>query len=380
MMHSIITIVGARPQFVKAAVLSRLARSERYRGEFSEYLVHTGQHYDENMSGIFFREMSIPEPDLNLEVGSGSHGAMTGTMLTKIEEVLLQKEPELVIVYGDTNSTLAGALAASKLRIPVVHVEAGLRSRDRGMPEEQNRIIADHLSTVLFCPTDTAVQNLLKEGIGREGGMGAHFGQFGAESSLVENVGDIMFDAFIFYRSIAIGRSGRDSILDRLPVRRPFRLLTLHRAENTDDIARLADIAGALQGADDMPLIFPAHPRTRKCLGSAGISFGPHVRLVEPVGYLDMLELEDACEAVITDSGGVQKEAYFAAKPCFTLRDRTEWIETVESGWNRLFGIGDLKGIGQALRAPAPPGVPARLYGDGMAGVKMLETLRNVLG
>ncbi len=313
----IVTIVGARPQFIKAAVISRLITNE-YSGALSEYFVHTGQHYDSNMSEVFFQEMLIPEPDINLEVGSGSHGRQTGEMLYKIEEVLLQQKPDWVMIYGDTNSTLAGALAAGKLNIPVAHVEAGLRSFNRKMAEEQNRVLTDHLASLLFCPTEVARQNLEAEGI--EAG--------------VEVVGDVMYDASLFYRTMLEGMLAEQRSLPSAN----FYLLTLHRAENTDNPERLAAIVEALNSLDNFKGVFPIHPRTRKALQRQGQKLKAHIKVVEPVGFLEMLRLEEACDFVVTDSGGLQKEAYFFAKPCITLRDQTEWVETVEAGWNVIVG------------------------------------------
>lgn len=348
-MIDIVTIVGARPQFVKAAVLSRLIKND-YAGRFSEFLVHTGQHYDENMSGRFFSEMQIPEPDVNLGIGSGSHGMMTGRMLEKIEAVLLERKPDLVLVYGDTNSTLAGALAASKLHIPVAHVEAGLRSFNREMPEEQNRILTDHLSTSLFCPTDTAVKNLSKEGI-TEG---------------VFNCGDIMLDASLYYRSLP---------LDAPPsVPENFYLVTLHRAENTDNPKRLESIVSALNRFTDIPAVLPLHPRTKKMLGSYGLSFARHIKVIDPVGYLQMLYLEHACSFIVTDSGGVQKEAYFFQKPCITLRDQTEWVETVEAGANIIVGA-DENTILSSLKNPPALSEWKALYGNGDTGSRILSSI-----
>ena len=368
-MTRILTVVGARPQFVKAAVLSRLIRSESHRDRFSEILVHTGQHFDENMSEIFFREMRIPEPDVNLGVGGGTHGSMTGRMLEGLERLILERKPDLVLIYGDTNSTLAGALAASKLLVPVAHVEAGLRSFNKRMPEEQNRVAADHLSTWLLCPTDTAVSNLRREGI-----AGSAKGQPNPDRPRVSKVGDVMYDASLFYRGLAAERPASERPLARLGLSGPFRLLTLHRAENTDDRGRLSGILSALAQADDLPVLFPLHPRTRKMLDAFGLSLPAHVRAIEPVGFLDMLDLEQACEGVITDSGGVQKEAYFFGKPCVTLRDQTEWTETVESGWNRVAGS-DPAAILEALAAGPPAGPRPELYGSGDAGARILEEL-----
>jgi UDP-GlcNAc3NAcA epimerase len=324
----LLTVVGARPQFIKTSVFSRLIRSAPYRQRVTEYLVHTGQHYDENMSEVFFREMEIPEPDVNLGIGSRTHGRMTGEMLAAIEILLMERRPDIVLVYGDTNTTLAGALAAAKLGIPVAHVEAGLRSYNMQMPEEVNRLLTDQISTWLFCPTANAVENLRREGL---------------PNTL---------------------RGGE-----------PQRVLaTLHRAENTDNADRLRSIVRALNAAADRPIVFPVHPRTRKALAASGLELGSHVRAIEPVGYLDMLELEEACELVVTDSGGVQKEAFFMGKPCVTMRDETEWTETVEAGWNRLVGASEWA-IADAISSFAPKGPRPHLYGEGKAGIAILDAL-----
>jgi UDP-GlcNAc3NAcA epimerase len=370
-MLSILTVVGARPQFVKAAVLSRTLRSEEFRGRISEFLVHTGQHYDDSMSEIFFREMEIPEPDENLGVGGGGHGEMTGAMLAKLEGLLKDRKPDLVLLYGDTNSTLAGALAASKLLIPVAHVEAGLRSFDMGMPEEQNRVVADHLSERLYCPTDAAIANLEREGIPRRAlARGAPF----RGGQKVVRTGDVMYDASLFYRGLAAGRPGPERALVRLGLRKPFRLLTLHRPENTDDPARLGSIFGALDDSEGPDFVFPVHPRTRKALEREGIRLSGRLRPIDPVGYLDMIELEESCASIVTDSGGVQKEAIFFGKPCVTLRDSTEWVETVAAGWNRVVGA-DRAAILEALAAPPPRGPAPSLYGDGRAGAAIAKDL-----
>lgn len=363
-MLEIMTIVGARPQFVKAAVFSRRVRQPEYAGRIRETLVHTGQHYDENMSDIFFKEMEIPEPDVNLGIGSGGHGAVTGAMLAGIEKLILEKKPDLVLVYGDTNSTLAGALAASKLHVPVAHVEAGLRSYMMLMPEEQNRRLTDHLATWLFCPTDTAVKNLAREGIQDNGG-----GHPTADRKAVIECGDIMFEASLFYREKA--RSHHTSIA-HLPAE--FALLTLHRAENTDDPARLAAIMQALNTFTDIEFVFPVHPRTRKILRQLGLELASHIHAIEPVGYFDMLVLEDLCSFVVTDSGGVQKEAYFFGKPCITLRDATEWTELVAAGWNTLVGA-DTTRILKALKQMPQYGLSGALYGDGTTSKIIAETL-----
>jgi UDP-GlcNAc3NAcA epimerase len=323
----ILTVVGARPQFIKAAALSRLIRNQA--ASIHEILVHTGQHYDRNMSELFFEELDIPAPAYHLGIGSTSHGAQTGRMLEKLEEVCLHERPDVVLVYGDTNSTLAGALAASKLHIPVAHVEAGLRSHNRLMPEEQNRVLTDHLAQYLFCPTDTAVANLDQEGLCD----GKVLKTVTGSPLVVHKTGDIMLDAIRH----AADKSVRESrVLDRLAIApNAFVLATVHRAENTDDPDRLRGIFAGL-GRLDREVIFALHPRTRKQMAAYGVDVSGSVRLIEPVGYLDMIQLEKSAAVVCTDSGGVQKEAYFLRTPCITLRDETEWVETVEDGWNHL--------------------------------------------
>jgi len=366
-MKEILTVVGARPQFVKAAVFSRYLNENGERLGLHEYLVHTGQHYDENMSEVFFREMGIPTPDVNLAVGSGSHGKMTGEMLARLEAIMLERKPDLVLVYGDTNSTLAGALAASKMQIPVAHVEAGLRSYMMIMPEEQNRRLTDQLSTWLFCPTATAVANLEEEGIRDL----TRLGKPTADRKRVANVGDIMYEASLYYRQAV---STPESVAARFAVRGPFSLLTIHRAENTDDPTKLQSIADAIEALSDRTILFPVHPRTRKIMASSGINLGKHVLQIDPVGYLDMIALESTCELVLTDSGGVQKEAFFFGKPCVTLRDATEWIELVDSGWNTLAGA-DTGKIIKAVRAAAVPVNRPALYGDGACAEKIAREL-----
>jgi len=350
-----VTVVGARPQFIKAAVLSRLIR-EQCSGRLSECLVHTGQHYDDNMSDVFFRQMHIPAPDVALGVGSGSHGRQTGAMLAALEEVLLERKPDRVLVYGDTNSTLAGALAAAKLHIPVAHVEAGLRSFYRAMPEEINRVVTDHLSDLLLCPTPTAVNNLAAEGI-RSG---------------VHLVGDVMLDASLYYRALI--EEGRVEL--NLPPDLPpeFYLLTLHRAENTDDPARLRAIVETLNGLTDHRGVFPVHPRTRKMLSGQDLCLAGHIQAIEPVGFLEMLALESRCRFIVTDSGGVQKEALFLGKPCITLRDQTEWVETVQAGWNTLVGA-DPQKIRLAFEQLRIPAERPAFYGSGDAGSKILSLI-----
>jgi len=355
----IVSIVGARPQFVKAAVVSKAVRAFG----LNEILVHTGQHYDANMSRVFFEELEIPEPDYNLEIGSSLHGDQTGRMLQSIEAVLLKEKPHIVQVYGDTNSTLAGSLAASKLHIPVAHVEAGLRSFNRRMPEEINRIVADHISDLLFTPTKTADENLLREGV----------------SKGVHRVGDVMYDAVLHYRQLAVKKSG---ILTRIGMQpKGFALVTIHRAENTDDSNRLRNILAALQSlAAEMPVVFPVHPRTRKILESStgllpGNAASGKLFLIEPVSYLDMLVLESESRVILTDSGGVQKEAFFFGTPCVTLRPETEWVETVEAGWNTLSD--DNAALILESARSARTGDPAhRAFGDGDATSKIATILR----
>lgn len=310
----ITTIIGARPQFIKAAVVSRAFREQC--PSVIEVIIHTGQHYDNNMSDIFFEKLDIPKPHYHLGVGGGTHGQNTGRMLEEIEGVLLQEQPDWVLVYGDTDSTLAGALAAAKIHIPIAHVEAGLRSFNRKMPEELNRILTDHVSTLLFTPTDTATRNLANEGI---------------SGDKVQQVGDVMYDAALYYRDKARCPEG-------LAVDNGFILSTIHRAENTDDPQRLANIVGTLnEVAAETPVILPLHPRTRKLL-SQGNYDTRNIILLDPVGYLEMVWLLERCKLVVTDSGGLQKEAYFFGKPCVTTRDETEWVELIECGANVLVG------------------------------------------
>lgn len=362
----IITIVGARPQFVKAAVVSRVFRSV---GGVCETLVHTGQHYDDNLSQVFFDELGIPGPTFHLGIGSGTHGAQTGRMLESIEKVLLAERPDWVLVYGDTNSTLAGALAAAKLHIPVAHVEAGLRSFNRRMPEEINRVLTDHASDLLFAPTEAAVTNLRREGIP-------------AERILL--VGDVMYDAALYYGDRAGQRS---RILVRLGLQpKGYVLATIHRAENTDDPARLAAIFGGLVGvAGQIRVVLPLHPRTGNALAEAHMldTLPPRLQLIEPVGYLDMVMLEKHARLIVTDSGGVQKEAYFHSVPCVTLRTETEWVELVELGWNRLVAptcpdavAGSILAALQAAAAERPH---PELYGHGRAAEAIVAALAQAL-
>lgn len=354
---SVLTVVGARPQFIKAATVSRVIRS---RDDVTETLVHTGQHYDHGMSDVFFEELDIPRPDVNLQVGSLSHGAQTGRMLERLEQVIDELRPDWVLVYGDTNSTLAGALAAAKLHVPVAHVEAGLRSFNRRMPEEVNRILTDHASDLLLPPTDTATRNLANEGI---------------PAGKVVQVGDVMFDAALHYARLAPESS---EVLTRLDLRPgEYVLATVHRAENTDDPARLRGILAALdEVARNMPVVLPAHPRTRAALDLAGVTV-ENVRLIEPVGYLDMVMLESNAQAVVTDSGGVQKEAYFHGVPCITLRQETEWTELVDAGWNRLLDPDEPDELASAIVAAAGsrPVTAPRFYGEGDAAERVVAAL-----
>jgi len=379
----LVSIVGARPQFVKAAPVSRAIARHKSMGHalsITDVLVHTGQHYDHNMSQVFFDQLQIPKPDYHLGVGSGSHGQMTGAMLIKIEEVLNKEKPDLVMVYGDTNSTLAGALAAVKLNIPVAHVEAGLRSFNRRTPEEINRLVADHLSTILFCPTNRAVENLRAEGIvdGKEtepAGNTPHNGHAFELIRRVVQVGDVMYDAFLFNREVAAAKS---SIIDDqgLP-RGTYYLATIHRQENTDDPDRLRNIFSAFDAlaTEANPLMVPLHPRTKKVLEEKRIGNfqNRNIRIIPPVSYLDMIALESHAKAILTDSGGMQKEAYFVRVPCVTFRDETEWVETVDAGWNAVVGC-DPDHIIRSARE-ARPGKDVFLYGEGKASEAIVEIL-----
>ncbi|CAN0618892.1 UDP-2,3-diacetamido-2,3-dideoxy-D-glucuronate 2-epimerase [Burkholderia multivorans] len=356
-MARILTVVGARPQFIKAAAVSQ-ALAQDYASELTEVIVHTGQHYDSNMSQVFFDELGIPKPAYNLEIAGGSHGVMTGRMIEAIERVILDERPDTVLIYGDTNSTLAGALAAVKLHVPVAHVEAGLRSFNMRMPEEVNRIVADRVSSLLFCPTDTAVRNLANEGI--ENG--------------VSWVGDVMYDVSLHYAKVATERS---SIAERLGVADgQYVLATCHRAENTDEPRRMRAIATALgQLAKTMPVILPLHPRTRQIVADQGLTaLLGDVRVVEPLSFLDMVRLEQSAKVIVTDSGGVQKEAFFYGVPCVTMRDETEWVETVTAGWNVLVGA-DQDALLAAVHDAATPDERPAVYGDGHAARKILAQL-----
>jgi UDP-GlcNAc3NAcA epimerase len=345
----ILTVIGARPQFIKAAVVSRAIKEER--NDIQEIVVHTGQHYDANMSEVFFDELDIPRPTYNLGVGGGTHAQNTGRMLEKLEGLMVAERPDWVLIYGDTDSTLAGALAACKLNINIAHVEAGLRSFNRRMPEEINRILSDHTSALLFAPTDVAVQNLRQEGISPQ---------------VIHLVGDVMCDSALFYRQWARQPRWFDSL--RLPDG-GFVLCTLHRAENTDDETRLRTILEGLKRCE-IPVILPLHPRTREKIKQMRLSLPSNVTQVEPVGYLEMIWLEAHCKLVATDSGGVQKEAYFNKKYCVTLRDETEWTELIEAGVNTLVGADPAK-IAEAIRLCPMFRASTSLYGNGDAARKI---------
>ncbi len=368
----IVTVIGARPQFVKAAVVSREIRS---RTGIEEVLIHTGQHFDANMSEIFFDEMKIPKPDYNLEISGLSHGAMTGRMFEAIEKVLISEKPDTVLVYGDTNSTLAGALAAVKLHIPVGHVEAGLRSFNFNMPEEVNRIITDRISKLLLCPTETAIKNLSAEGIIDGVKCISSSGGF-----IVKNTGDVMYDAALFYKSIAVFTPDTEKILSEF--KNGFYLATIHRAENTDDPVRLSSILKALNEISEKnPVILPLHPRTKKFIESSDFSKSicDKIRFIDPVGYFDMIGLLSDCSGVFTDSGGVQKEACFFHKLCITLRDETEWVELVENGFNELAGADFNKIIAAEKKISGKKAdFSKKLYGDGKAGKRIVDILTGI--
>jgi len=350
----IVTIVGARPQFIKAVLVSR----ELYK-KHEEVLVHTGQHYDQELSKIFFDELDIPHPDYNLEVGSDTHATQTGKMMMSIEKVLFEEKPDLVLVYGDTNSTLAGALAAVKIHIPVAHVEAGPRMFDKAIPEEVNRVLTDHVCSLLFAPTETAVANLKREGI-EEG---------------VYLTGDVMLDSFLHFSKVAECNS---SILRELGLSKGgYLLATVHRARNTETKENLSSLVEAFLSIDEK-VVFPVHPRTLKYLRQYGLydklRNAPNMRLIEPVGYLDSIILTTNARKVLTDSGGLQKEAYFSRVPCITLDEMTGWVETVEDGWNTLVGS-NREAIIEAVKHFEPKGKQRDVFGDGKAAERIVETI-----
>jgi UDP-GlcNAc3NAcA epimerase len=349
----VITIVGARPQFIKAAAVSRaFAKFE----DIQELIVHTGQHFDENMSDIFFQEMEIPKPHYNLDVNGMGHGAMTGQMLEKIEAVLLDEKPDWVLVYGDTNSTIAGALAAAKLHIKVAHVEAGLRSFNMKMPEEVNRILTDRISDILFCPTDTAIANLQNEGYNN------------LDNKLVKS-GDVMQDAAIFYTE----RCRKPEI----DIPEEFVLATIHRAENTDDLNRLKSILKSLDKIGEATsVVLPLHPRTQKIIAKNNLQYNKSaIKIIEPIGYLEMVYLLQNCKLVMTDSGGLQKEAFFFKKPCITLRDETEWVELVQNGYNTIVGADYDKIVSAFENQNYDIDFSKNLYGGGKASEEIAQAL-----
>lgn len=356
----VVTILGARPQFIKAGSVSReILRKKKAGEDVREVIVHTGQHYDTNMSDVFFDEMNIPKPNYFLGIGGKTHGAMTGQMIEEIEKILVKEQPDWVMVYGDTNSTLAGAIAASKLHIKIAHVEAGLRSFNIGMPEEVNRILTDRISTLLFCPSQAAVDNLHNDGI-------EHW-KTGAKIILT---GDVMQDGALFYKQFS-------QKLPDLLVSKEFILCTIHRAENTDDLNRLFNIITALNEiAKTKQVILPLHPRTKKILQAEGYDTSC-LTMIDPVGYLNMVWLIENCSLVMTDSGGLQKEAYFFSKPCITLREETEWVELIEVGMNVLVGADKAK----ILRAYQSKNFldsklfNPSLYGGGLASERIVKAL-----
>lgn len=354
-MKKIVTVLGARPQFIKAGSVSR---EIALYDDLQEVIVHTGQHYDANMSDIFFDEMKIPKPDYFLGIGGSSHGAMTGQMIEKIEEVLIEEKPDWVLVYGDTNSTLAGAIAASKLHIKVAHIEAGLRSFNMNMPEEVNRILTDRISSVLFCPTQAAIDNLNCEGVDKW-------------ETTVHLSGDVMQDGAIFYKGISQKPEGFDVVGD-------FILSTIHRAENTDSKQRLTAIVESLNViAEETTVVLPLHPRTKAKLANLGCVLSANVKVIDPVGYLNMVWLINNCKLVMTDSGGLQKEAFFFAKPCITLRDETEWVELIENNFNVLVGA-DKELIIKAYNEHVfSTDFDKNLYGCGTASSLIVNAMRD---
>lgn len=357
--RKIVTIVGARPQFIKMSPVSRALKNVNVQ----EYIVHTGQHYDERLSKVFFDELQLCRPNINLCVGSGSHGEQTSAMLVGAERILVEQKPNFVLVYGDTNSTLAGALAAAKLHIPVVHVEAGLRSFNRKMPEEINRVLVDVISAVLFVPTTQAKANLISEGV---------------TESKIHYSGDVMYDAMLSFRDEALSKS---KILNELGlIDNQYILATLHRAENVDDSARLRSIISSLETiALKYPVIVPLHPRARKQIYDFFGRAKGRIQFIDPIGFLGMIRLQCSASVIVTDSGGLQKEAFFNSKPCVTLRDETEWVELVDSGWNRLVNVLDTElVVSTILASVGSTGRPCAPYGDGTAALKIAQVLSNI--
>lgn len=379
----IVTIIGARPQFIKAASVSRAIVNfnvnSHYGEQIKEIIIHTGQHFDKNMSEIFFEELEIPKPDYSLDIHSLSHGAMTGQMIEKIESVLVKENPDIVLVYGDTNSTMAGALAATKLHIPIAHVEAGLRSFNRRMPEEINRVVTDHISTFLLCPTETAIDNLRNEGFNNILNFSDAtnlINPISQDKPIVLNIGDVMYDSVLFYASKAEKES---NILKKHDMhKKAYGLVTIHRAENTDDPLRLKNILDALSEiSKELFLIWPMHPRVSNYIKKLDFNFdNKRFKIIDPLGYLDIINLEKNANMIFTDSGGIQKEAYFLQTACITLRDETEWIETVECGANILTGANTEKIMEAFHRKEMQEWfIKQGLFGDGCAGEKIIEIL-----
>lgn len=352
----IVTVIGARPQFIKASMISRILK-----GCVEEIIVHTGQHYDDEMSAIFFKQLDLPTPKYHLGIGSDTHGKQTGRMIEAIETVLNVEQPQLLLVYGDTNSTLAASLAASKLGIPIAHVESGLRSFNKKMPEEINRVVTDHLSTLLFCPTEVAVRNLQREGIQQQ----------------VHLVGDVMYDSVLQYKELAMQHS---DILEKLQLSpSSYYLSTIHRAENTDNPALLSHLLDSLRQLDHK-VVFPLHPRTEKLIRQWHLEeylSASNLIIVKPLSYLDMLNLEYNAKLILTDSGGVQKEAYMLQVPCITLRNETEWVETVEAGWNQIAGIDGTRIIKLISELQIPTDSPP-IFGDGNSSGKICKILTSI--
>ncbi|GAB5525846.1 MAG: UDP-N-acetylglucosamine 2-epimerase (non-hydrolyzing) [Roseivirga sp.] len=378
-MLKIVTVIGARPQIIKASALSRAIKTH-YNQEVREVLVHTGQHYDQQMSEVFFKELQIPKPDYNLGIGSGTHGTQTAGMIEGLEQILIREKPNFLLVYGDTNSTLAAAVTASKLHIPIAHVEAGLRSFNKAMPEEINRILCDHTSTLLFSPTQTGINNLISEGFGT-----SNKGPYHVDNPGVFNVGDVMYDNSLFFSELAQNQS---RILERIALKnKEFVLCTVHRPQNVDNTSNLKSIMEALISIADsgMPLVLPLHPRTRKQLESpfegnpwANLQTHEHIHLLEPVSFLDMISLQKNSKMIITDSGGIQKEAFFFGKPCIVLRPETEWVEIIDKGAGILCDSDPLR-ISNAYKhfqhydTPPTDGI----YGNGNAAEKILSIMIN---
>lgn len=384
----ILSIIGARPQFIKAATVSRKIRDEGMK----EILVHTGQHYDFNMSDIFFQELNLPKPDYYLGVGSGCHGEQTGRMLPEIEKVLLQQKPDVALVYGDTNTTLAGSLAAAKLHIPIAHIEAGLRSYNKRMPEEINRVLTDHCSDILFCPTETAVKNLQKEGFINVVGDGKlvdddfSLARTARSLPLVINVGDVMLDIALDVKKLIEKKTGGEKrVLERYFLKaKDYILVTIHRADNTDNKDILQNIMEALEeiARKGLKIFFPVHPRTKKALERFSLMSNVPQNLIisEPISYIEIITLESNAKLIITDSGGLQKEAYFFKVPCIIPRDETEWTELVEIGWNKVVGTAKenlVNSVSSALNEDFPNRQWINFYGNGIASDKIVRVLLN---